>query len=593
MQKLASLSLENFRSCQSTRLTLADFTPLVGRNNVGKTNILNGIVWLLRWSSLGVRDYFDRDKRVCVSGVIEGIDATVLSGILSKHSKQIGPYVSPAGTLGIRRIQDAPDATKSDAKLEVRDPKVTKGDDPKAWVPNPTGISQALETLFPDPIFIGAMENVPDDVAKNKSSSTLGKLIKPITESLLAQHKGDLDNALQVVKNSLSAEGTSRSQILTTMDASATKLLNDFYPGLDVRIHIPPPELKAILADGTVQVQEKGSLAWRAVADMGHGAQRSIQMALIRQLAEVNSTAKASETRTLLLVDEPEIYQHPQGVELVRLALKELSRDAYQVVFATHSPIMVRRDDAHNAAIVRKEGMSTTVASTVASAIRKVVKDNTAQASLLFELDNSSEMLFSDQVIFVEGSSERILLPEIFCAIKGCTLLRGMLGLVDVASSSNLPGALEVAQEMGIKAKAVADLDYAFRVAVRAGIIPSTAQELADARKWFASEGAALGMTRDTDGFPCKGNGMTSAECFAKFASSADGQVIAASLHNKLLPHDTWLWCNGCFEDHLDNFRGKNEDALRELARQIRNDGAKALGSALDPMTDLVNWLVT
>jgi hypothetical protein len=325
---------------------------------------------------------------------------------------------------------------------------------------------------------------------------------------------------------------------------------------------------------------------------MGHGAQRSIQMALIRQLAEVDLAARKADTRTLLLVDEPELYQHPQGVELVRLALKQLSMGAFQVVFATHSPIMVRSEDAHNTVIVRKNGKSTTVTPTVAAAVQKVIADHVAQASLLFELDNANEMLFSDHVVFVEGRTERILFPEIFCTIKGCTMLKSRLGLVDVGSASNLPGAMAVAKEMEIEARAVADIDYAFRAAVRANIIPSSAQELTEAKEWFKTEGKAQGMALDAEDLPCKGNGKTSAECFAKFAASPTGKAIADKLHQKLLQHNTWLWCSGCTEDHLGNFRGKDEEALRDLARQIRNDGKKALGSALGPMTDLVNWLV-
>jgi len=52
MHALTKLTICNFRSCRATELLLHDFTPIVGYNNAGKSNILNAIEWLLAASSL-------------------------------------------------------------------------------------------------------------------------------------------------------------------------------------------------------------------------------------------------------------------------------------------------------------------------------------------------------------------------------------------------------------------------------------------------------------------------------------------------------------------------------------------------------------
>ena len=49
---LKKVTLRNFRTCHEVELTdLEHLTVLMGRNGVGKTNILQGIEWLARTAS--------------------------------------------------------------------------------------------------------------------------------------------------------------------------------------------------------------------------------------------------------------------------------------------------------------------------------------------------------------------------------------------------------------------------------------------------------------------------------------------------------------------------------------------------------------
>ena len=65
--------------------------------------------------------------------------------------------------------------------------------------------------------------------------------------------------------------------------------------------------------------------AGRDVSALGHGAQRSIQMALVRHLADIKRDSGEQASNTILLIDEPELYLHPQAIEVLRDALKTLS----------------------------------------------------------------------------------------------------------------------------------------------------------------------------------------------------------------------------------------------------------------------------
>jgi putative ATP-dependent endonuclease of OLD family len=47
MHHLTHITIHNFRSCLLVDVPLAAFTPLVGYNNAGKSNILQAVRWLV------------------------------------------------------------------------------------------------------------------------------------------------------------------------------------------------------------------------------------------------------------------------------------------------------------------------------------------------------------------------------------------------------------------------------------------------------------------------------------------------------------------------------------------------------------------
>jgi predicted ATP-dependent endonuclease of OLD family len=61
LQKIAKISIENFKSIKKAGFELSEFTPLVGYNNAGKTNILQAIIWSIKKSSLGVSSIVKRN----------------------------------------------------------------------------------------------------------------------------------------------------------------------------------------------------------------------------------------------------------------------------------------------------------------------------------------------------------------------------------------------------------------------------------------------------------------------------------------------------------------------------------------------------
>ena len=168
MHGLATIKIENYKSCHEIDLVLSDFTPLVGYNNGGKSNILESIKWLLKSSVLKDGDFYDTAKPVVVSGKIVGITKDILNNLIPKHRNRITPYLKN-NCLRIRRKQPAPGGTAKNISLEIRNPEIEEDQAENAWDTNPTGIDTAIKAIFPEPIEIGAMENATEDVGKSKA----------------------------------------------------------------------------------------------------------------------------------------------------------------------------------------------------------------------------------------------------------------------------------------------------------------------------------------------------------------------------------------------------------------------------------------
>lgn len=587
MHHISELSIANYRSIKDCKITLSSFTPLVGYNNAGKSNVLNALQWLVNGGNLKEEEFNNPLEPVVVTGVIDGVDEHVLGRLADRHSRRIEPYCK-ANRVIIRRTQEVPNSGARGVVLEIRNPDVA-ADAENAWVVSPAGIPQAITALFPEPVYIGAMEDVAEDVGKSKTTTTIGKLLAKVIEPVERQHGQRISDSLRKLEASLAATGEDRVPELTAVDSAASAIVEEFFSGVRLEVHIPTPDLKDIFKGGTIRVFEGGEIEGRDITAFGHGAQRSIQMALVRFLAET-SNSQPDSGRTLLIIDEPELYLHPQAVEKVRIALKSLSSSGYQVVFSTHSPQMIKAEDLGATVIVRKDvHQGTHALPTLREAIAERIADNRSQAQTLFELSNSAQILFSDRVVLVEGATERRLLPEIFHLRFGATLAERRIAFVSLGGVSNVPKALSILEAMGIPTKALVDLDFVFRGAVKAGFIDREDEHICACRDICNAVAERHGLLLSDDGFPMKGNGFSASDGFALLAEDSTAQEHIKLLHDQLRNKGVWIWPLGAVEHHL-GLDAKGEFAWFDYIERLRNEGCEVAVSDLPSVDDFFEW---
>jgi predicted ATP-dependent endonuclease of OLD family len=107
MHQVLEFSASNFRSIDSMNIQLSRITPLVGRNSVGKSNVLRAMEWAIRGPVLLEQDFRDAERPVRVDVTLDGINESLLAQLPSNQRRQMESCLLDK-QLRFRRTQPRP-----------------------------------------------------------------------------------------------------------------------------------------------------------------------------------------------------------------------------------------------------------------------------------------------------------------------------------------------------------------------------------------------------------------------------------------------------------------------------------------------------
>ncbi|MXY60864.1 MAG: ATP-dependent endonuclease [Cenarchaeum sp. SB0665_bin_23] len=227
----------------------------------------------------------------------------------------------------------------------------------------------------------------------------------------------------------------SRLKELTDLENEMNEMLRRMVPDAGVALDWNLEELKINFPEAKVSLVEDGYQV--AVDKSGHGLQRTFLMTLLRCLAAAQVEDLGSTTQTgagpptlVLMIEEPELYQHPVRQRHLADVLLSLAKDAQQgswgmtqVVYSTHSQHFVGLDRINQIRLLRKkrgaDGKSgpTEIHGTsledVASSLAALPGGRKIPSSALESRLKGvmtpwmNEGFFSDIVVLVEGITDR------------------------------------------------------------------------------------------------------------------------------------------------------------------------------------------
>jgi predicted ATP-dependent endonuclease of OLD family len=280
-------------------------------------------------------------------------------------------------------------------------------------------------------------------------------------------------------------------------------------------------------------------------------------------------------------------------VRRLRQALASLAGAGFQVVFSTHSPLMLNRDNAADTVIVGKTAdKGVTTQKPLRQAVNEAIANAESQSRTLFDLGNLAEIYFAERVVLCEGKTDRRLLPLAYERLYHKAPELDHIAFVSPGSCSDIPKALPVLAAMGIQACAVADLDFAYTHARKGGLLPKNGEDLAEAKAVLKRLQADADFSLGGNGLPQKdkNTGWSAADVWAHFAADDDARAVIERSQESLKEKRVWVWQDGSIEQ-VTGAEAKGEDAIIKQEEQLRTLGAAEIEQQMPAFKACFDWI--
>ena len=523
------IEIKNYRSLEDATVDLDGLTILIGANNAGKTTILDALgLFGDSVRRIGAGDFNDRDRpvelaltmsckegemgipaRFCIDGEFTVKKRFYLSdGRVALDTLARVMLNSDFGRL--RRYM-----LKSEIKAEIRRLKQDYSDIPgygrggKAkWLEKFEEYNHGFYLAHPghpkvreeyvtwdvheaplehmlDIIYVPSMRDIAND-GEASSGSYLARLIAMAIED--SQGRGsDLSAAAGTcVSDYEEYVRVVRGGVIGEINASLAKNSGRYAAGSSITVDVVPPERVLPSPVPSISIGEGGRAI--NIGQAGGGTRRVYLMALLETISEIQGRAlgggHASRAR-LLIIDEPELYQHPQRQRKMLLALVGLAGDGpVQAICSTHSPYFIDLKQIAGLRLVKKGRPTKILRTTIDRLMRQVLGPEKSKLpngpdELRTWLDMNAthwmtEGFFSKTAVIVEGPGDRNMLLATASAI-GADLDRHEISMVPTNGKPKIPHVMRLFIQFKIPTYVVWDLDY------RPGSQPGAAQRVRNA----------------------------------------------------------------------------------------------------------------
>jgi putative ATP-dependent endonuclease of OLD family len=501
--KVKTVHVRGYRSLLDVKVPLTDLTAFIGPNGSGKSSILGALrLFFDPGSVVGELDFWcgtegDSCDEISITVEMEELpdEGNGAFGHLADENGVIsierrfegagsGVYLmSQVAVPEFSAVRDA-DRGHRDHFNELADSGRFEGlervanknaafEAMSAWEQaHPDRCQAALRPFDPKPLFdeltvlyIGAFED-PDHHLQAEGGGAVGQLLTRVVD------RSELDEQLAQVALDASKKGAD------LVEAAKSKLepftqamkgtLSRFAPGFAVSVDWEPGSVRQARPKLTLGILPTEGPA-RPLSFQGHGVQRSLMYAaLTAQVASPDETGG----RVLLIVEEPEAFQHPLSSRVLSRTLRVLSRQNYQVAYSTHSPEFVHADVVDGIRITRRRdlggGLTTDVEALDSERLlaewERVFDgdgytDDSVHARLSAHLTpHVLEGLFANCCIVVEGGEDEAMIRGA-AANRGIDLDAAGVAVIKANGKTGVPNVVAFLKLAGVPCYPVFDLD--------------------------------------------------------------------------------------------------------------------------------------
>ncbi|GGO59482.1 Predicted ATP-dependent endonuclease of the OLD family, contains P-loop ATPase and TOPRIM domains [Roseovarius pacificus] len=521
--RISALEVVGLRSIEKANLTFDNVTVLIGGNNAGKSTLLHALRLFFEAAPKITPDDFHRRETESIeiiatfdqltAGENEEFGSAVHDGKLtvsrtlsnekennltySVRAKTYPPFDAIRAETNKTNMRtafnDIADATEgldraSNAEQVAENMRQWEQDNPDKLefsyvrgffgAPNVANGKLKKKTSLH---FIPAVADVQEETSDAKRSPIIGLLSEIAKQTY--ENREEVKNFIEKTQTDFDSLvspdkfpqlGAISESLTSTIQKyySDSRLLADWKSEEGVKFSFPQPAIK---------VEDSGFLS--GLEHVGHGLQRAALFSVIEFLAQSQAATTEEEfdeaqSDIILLIEEPEIYQHPHKQKLVSAAFRyiceEFSKSTgirFQVVFATHSEKFVDIEHFHTARIMRKTVFDGNVDHSISAlTIREcsqffanlVQKDPMPDHAFLAKLHIFSreicEGFFAQKVILVEGVTDKAILEGVYQSLNRDCIAEGIV-IVSVEGKTKMDKPFYIFNKLGIPTYAVFDSD--------------------------------------------------------------------------------------------------------------------------------------
>jgi len=401
---LHSVSVKNYRSITTkTTFTTGRQTILLGPNNEGKSNLLKAI-------NLGFRilENWAENERIEGDGLVTGIEMMRMLAVKRKTPVRFDHRL-------YRRDRDFPLSLQDDKNAKATELHlVFKMDDNEKedfWNEFKITINGDLPvriTLNKTSMKVTVVKQGPGSKTFNAVSHDIAKFIKERVDFVYVPAIRTGEQAVSMANRIVRAQFDSILENDQYMQL--IKKLSDFYADeidtlsdklqSNISTYLPQLDLVSLKADPVVQLRNIDDMriddgTETSIDDKGDGVKSLVTMALVQELAKVDSKAK----RQIIAIDEPEAHLHPRAIRSLKHVFEDVNSTSSQLLLATHNAIFVnRRNIRSNIIVSNNRARPAQGVEEVRDALGVESHDNLQAAEL---------------VIFVEGSTDKLVIGSL------------------------------------------------------------------------------------------------------------------------------------------------------------------------------------
>lgn len=454
--QLTYISIQYYRSITDAyKLDLSDLTVLLGKNNMGKTNIIRAIN--LGMEILKNMSVLHRRKKV-TKQLYDWHEDFPISLQNIKRIRNKNTSIRMDFTLTDSETIEFQQVTSSlingnlsiyieigeDNSIKVTIPK--KGKNASAMTSKIVVISQFICDRF-------GVQYIP---AVRSEDDAYKSILGLVDDELASVNDEKYQEALEYIEEV-------QNNCLNSLSVKVKEPLNTFLPEIkSIELYkIYEGKLYGTSLRRSIDIDIDDGVR-TSLSNKGDGVKSLVTIAMLSQLS--------TQGQRLIIVDEPENHLHPEAVHYIDSVLQKLSEN-HQVLISTHNPIFVNRSNISSNLIVDAG---------------KVIK-----ATRIEEIRNtlgvvcSDNLMDSDYVIIVEGPSDEEILRKCISedADLASLLTNKTLIIRNIGGTHNLRSEAYSLQQMCCNYMFIIDYDAAGKA--EANVIKNTLSIPEDRIRFF------------------------------------------------------------------------------------------------------------